>query len=214
MKTLKRVAAGGVVLMLLAPALFIEIARDSPVQFGVQCLAENVYWESRKEPYLGQEMVAYVTLARAHDHHPWWGGSTLCGVVFYAKHHADGRITPAFTWTVEPAAHAYPGRWWQWARAVYIATSMSLFPRVPVEGLKEARYYLNSRTSQTRDACWFEKSLVELAAVGHHRFYRNLRPKEKPPKRQLGRACKPKPRAVKRLRVARSRKRHATHAAH
>lgn len=53
----------------------------------IQCLAKNIYFESRGEPLEGQIAVAHVTLNRVeHDYFP----NTVCGVVWQNKQ---------FSWT-------------------------------------------------------------------------------------------------------------------
>ena len=51
------------------------------------CLARNIYFEARNEPFAGQFAVALVTLNRVHDSaFP----NTLCGVVYESKLNSNG----------------------------------------------------------------------------------------------------------------------------
>ena len=52
-----------------------------------ECLAKNIYFEARNEPFVGQFAVALVTLNRVHDSaFP----NTICEVVYEGIHTASG----------------------------------------------------------------------------------------------------------------------------
>ena len=63
-----------------------------------ECLAKNIYFEARNEPFAVQFAVALVTLNRVHDNaFP----NTICEVVYQGIHHADGfpkRDRCQFSW--------------------------------------------------------------------------------------------------------------------
>jgi len=64
----------------------------------LECLAKNIYFEARNEPFAGQLAVAMVTLNRVHDEE---FPNTLCGVVYEGKHWASGhpkRNRCQFSW--------------------------------------------------------------------------------------------------------------------
>ena len=53
----------------------------------LKCLAKNIYFEARNEPFAGQMAVAMVTLNRVYDKK---FPNTLCEVVYEGKHWASG----------------------------------------------------------------------------------------------------------------------------
>ena len=63
-----------------------------------ECLAKNIYFEARNEPFVGQFAVALVTLNRVHDSaFP----NTICDVVYEGIHTARGfpkRDRCQFSW--------------------------------------------------------------------------------------------------------------------
>jgi spore germination cell wall hydrolase CwlJ-like protein len=65
-------------------------------------LAANIYHEARGESAEGQLCVAHVTIARAGDNNPVFGGPTLRSVVFKKNVREDGRPTAEFSWWERP----------------------------------------------------------------------------------------------------------------
>ena len=64
----------------------------------VECLAKNIYFEARNEPFAGQFAVALVTLNRVRD---TTFPDTICKVVYQGIHTADGfpkRDRCQFSW--------------------------------------------------------------------------------------------------------------------
>ena len=70
----------------------------------VECLAKNIYFEARNEPFAGQFAVALVTLNRVRDtSFP----DTICKVVYQGIHTADGfpkRDRCQFSWYCDGAS--------------------------------------------------------------------------------------------------------------
>ena len=69
-----------------------------------ECLAKNIYFEARNEPFAGQFAVALVTLNRVHD---TAFPNTICEVVYQGIHHADGfpkRDRCQFSWYCDGAS--------------------------------------------------------------------------------------------------------------
>lgn len=125
------------------------------------CLAENVYYESRGEPLVGQYAVAEVTMNRVAS--PLFP-DTVCGVV-HSGHYAkeDGHYVGAFSWTaVEeslPAPYGY-----EWRRAMAVASTIYDNQEAPlVDG---ALYY--HATYVTPD---WARSRTAVARIGRHMFY-------------------------------------------
>ena len=64
----------------------------------INCLAKNIYFEARNEPFAGQLAVAMVTLNRVHDDK---FPNSLCKVVYEGKHWPSGhpkRDRCQFSW--------------------------------------------------------------------------------------------------------------------
>jgi len=118
---------------------------------GLDCLARNVYYESRGEPMVGQYAVAEVTMNRvASSLFP----DSVCDVV-----NARG----AFSWTNdESLEEPYGFEWW---RAQAVAGSVYGSHASPYVGdaLFYHATYVAPRWARTRD---------QVALIGHHLFYR------------------------------------------
>ena len=132
-------------------------------------LAANIYHEARGEPLEGQLCVAYVTIARANDRNPRFGGPTLRSVVFKENIREDGRFTAEFSWwekPVRPRDDRAVAAAWSRAKHAREASPESLC------GLRRARYYKNSGKAGAGGSCWFERNAVYVGSVGNHDFYR------------------------------------------
>lgn len=133
-------------------------------------LALNVYHEARGENALGRQMVAYVTVARARDNRPDWGGNTIRGVVFYRCQ---------FSWTCDPnTAPPRDGQAWRAAENAALLVALGFFTPPPV--LEDARYYMNPDASSQRGKCWIAENLRQIGIVGHHYFYSEDEPRSIP----------------------------------
>ena len=136
--------------------------RSPSISSETLCLAKNVYWEAKGEPFAGKLAVAYVTLARAHDNRPGWGGETICGVVYSPDQ---------FSWTIDPnKVHGVPDEAENWKASLQASQEVQSGYVPP--GLTLARYYLNSSSAGKNQFCWFKKKLGYLATIGNHDFYR------------------------------------------
>jgi spore germination cell wall hydrolase CwlJ-like protein len=82
------------------PPLTAEFHQLTPeTKRQVECLADNIYFESAHEPVDGKIAVAFVTLNRVfHDRFP----DDICGVVFEKGRNAStGKIVCQFSWYCE-----------------------------------------------------------------------------------------------------------------
>ena len=117
----------------------------------LDCLAKNVYYESRGEPMVGQYAVAEVTMNRvASSDFP----DSVCDVVY-----ARG----AFSWTASDSLkEPYGFEWW---RAQTVARSVHGNHASPYVGdaLFYHATYVSPRWAQTRP---------QIALIGGHLFYR------------------------------------------
>jgi hypothetical protein len=131
-------------------------------------LAANIYHEARAEPMEGQLCVALVTIARARDNNPVYGGPTLRSVIFKKNLREDGRLTAEFSWWEKPSTAGESktvAAVWDIARQARAATE-------PLCSLRWARYYKNSAAAGPGGSCWFARSAVYVGSVGDHDFYR------------------------------------------
>ena len=85
------------------------------------CLAKNIYFEARNEPFVGQFAVALVTLNRVHDtDFP----NTVCEVVYEGIHTASGfpkRDRCQFSWYCD-GKHDEPSKGKMWKESKDVAT--------------------------------------------------------------------------------------------
>jgi spore germination cell wall hydrolase CwlJ-like protein len=129
-------------------------------RIDLNCLAENVYFEARGEPLVGQYAVAEVTMNRvASPRFP----DTVCDVV-----HAAGwdpirkRNVGAFSWTELDSLPAPGGA--EWRRAVAVAGAVYDNREAPlVDG---ALFYHATRTTPS-----WARTKTRVAHIGRHLFY-------------------------------------------
>lgn len=116
----------------------------------LRCLAENVYYESRGEPLVGQYGVAEVTMNRVESRE---FPNTVCAVV-----HMRG----AFSWTYEtelPEPYGY-----EWRRAQAVASSV--YDNLEAPLVAGALYYHATRVTPAWAA-----TREQVALLGRHLFY-------------------------------------------
>jgi N-acetylmuramoyl-L-alanine amidase len=116
----------------------------------LQCLAENVYYESRGELLVGQYAVAEVTMNRVRS--PMFP-DTVCEVV-----HARG----AFSWT--GATGLAEPRGYEWRRARAVASAVYDNPEAPL--VNGALFYHATYVSPD-----WAPSRDQVALIGRHLFY-------------------------------------------
>lgn len=122
----------------------------------LNCLALNVYWESRGEPAEGQAAVAHVTLNRASsDAFP----KSVCAVV-----HQSGQ----FGWTADGRDHT-PSEGAAWERAQAVARQAAAGGGDPTGG---ALYFhhLSERPQ------WARGRYANKLVIGEHVFFNVIQP--------------------------------------
>ena len=150
-------------------ATFFLWGADGSHTLETAYLAANIYHEARSEPAEGQLCVAYVTIARARDQNPTFGGPTLRSVVFKENLREDGRPSAEFSWWERPSMardHQAVSAVWKLAKRARQA------PLDALCSLREARYYKNSDVAGPGGSCWFARNTVYVGSVGNHDFYR------------------------------------------
>ena len=116
----------------------------------IECLAKNIYFESRGEPLEGQYAVAYVTLNRVLDSR--WP-DTICDVVYEPNQ---------FSWTVNPNRPIREHD--AWIDAQTIARSAYLQYHMMGVDNTDGAVYFNAGRRKTYHG---DLTLV----IGNHKFY-------------------------------------------
>jgi hypothetical protein len=150
----------------LTPPLVDTTTRDVIAETELYCLTLAIYFEggSTFEPEIGQRHIARVITERAKANRPYWGGNTICGVVFHKRKACQ------FSFACLPQARRTPSRNALWHRAEAIA-------RDALEGRNEEpdasiRYYMNEKLSALKNVCAFRKEFVPVTKAGRHEFFR------------------------------------------
>lgn len=116
----------------------------------VECLARNIYHESRGEPFLGQVAVAQVTLNRS-KHRLW--PSNLCAVVYQRAQ---------FSWTLTQRKHIRDTK--AWRESMIIARAV-LRGTLHIPNFHATHFH----TKQVRPV--WRHNLQVVATIGNHIFY-------------------------------------------
>ena len=125
---------------------------------ALECLSQAVYYEAAREPQAGQEAVAQVVLNRVR--HPSYPKS-VCGVVYQGSARATGC---QFTFTCDGSLRSAPeaGLWRQARRVAERALTGYVDKQVGSATHYHAQYV----------APYWAPTLVKMAQVGQHIFYR------------------------------------------
>jgi len=127
----------------------------------IQCLAENIYYESASESFEGKLAVAQVTLNRVNSgKFP----KTVCGVV-KQKDEVNGRIVCQFSWFCSQA-YGMIRNPYQWEESVLVAKK-ALTSAVAHDTLyrEKAMYYHANYVKPN----W---NLPKITQIGNHIFYK------------------------------------------
>lgn len=116
----------------------------------VDCLARNIYHESRGEPFLGQVAVAQVTLNRA-KHRLW--PSNLCAVVYQRAQ---------FSWTLTQRKQVRDTK--AWRESMIIARAV-LLGTLHIPNFHATHFHTKQVKPQWRH------NLQVVATIGNHIFY-------------------------------------------
>ena len=180
MRTLAATLLGSLVLVIPSFGMRGPIPEALPVQQPLQiqtrdvfeetelyCLTLAIYFEggSTREPEIGQRHIARVITERARADRPYWGGNTICGVVFYKK-----SKTCQFSFACLPLARRTPRKNELWSQSEAVARdALSGRNDEPDESI---RYYMNAELSALKNVCAFRKEFVPVVKAGTHEFFR------------------------------------------
>ena len=155
------ILAVSLAIILTPPILLYQFIQERVLTHEINCLALNVYYESRGEPRAGQHAVAKVTLNRvASSRYP----STICDVVYeqnwskYLK-----RYVGAFSWTeLDEVPKPRGASWslaWRIAETVYEQKDKKLL---------HGALFFHTKNILPH---WARKK-KPVAKIGQHIFYR------------------------------------------
>jgi spore germination cell wall hydrolase CwlJ-like protein len=138
-----------------------EVARAQRRENELRCLAENIYFEARGEPLVGQYAVAEVTLNRTvAPNFP----HTICAVVHEKRWDPNRRrVVADFSWT--ELGDLSPGDGPAWKRAKDIANAEYDDLHDPV--VPGALFYHSTSVRPS-----WAKGRKTVATIGNHIFYR------------------------------------------
>lgn len=136
----------------------------------VECLAKNIYFEARNEPFAGQFAVALVTLNRVSD---TAFPNTICKVVYQGIHTADGfpkRDRCQFSWYCDGNSDEVRNLK-SFDKTQKIANlAMLQYSKLKSEGLDytEGAIYYHTYEISPR----WSNSFPKVGRIGDHIFYR------------------------------------------
>jgi len=141
--------------------------RDIVSETDHYCMTLAIFFEggSTGESETGMRHIARVIAERAKANRPEWGGSTICGVVFYRK-----TTVCQFSFACLPLARRTPKPGPGWDASAEIAREQMEGRNADTPDL--IRYYMNAPLSKARNACNFRKEFVRVTTAGRHEFFR------------------------------------------
>ena len=136
----------------------------------VECLAKNIYFEARNEPFAGQFAVALVTLNRVSD---TAFPDTICKVVYQGIHTTDGfpkRDRCQFSWYCDGASDEIRNLVAFNTTQKIANLAMLQYSKLKSEGLDytEGAIYYHTYEISPRWSTTFPK----VGRIGDHIFYR------------------------------------------
>jgi spore germination cell wall hydrolase CwlJ-like protein len=122
----------------------------------IKCLASNIYYEGRGEPYQGRVAIANTTLNRLkHEEFP----RTICQVVYQPGQ---------FTWVTQEHKRKNPYSWYLALRLAKKVLADNRLDNVPDNTDGAISFHVISITPD-----W--SRLVKTVTIGHHEFFRPKR---------------------------------------
>ncbi len=184
----------------------IEIqSRDIVAETNRYCLTLAIYFEggSTFEPEIGQRHIARVITERAKADRRYWGGNTICGVVFYKR-----KGVCQFSFACLPIARRTPRKNMLWHASEAVAVDALAGRNEDPDA--SIRYYMNAELSALKNVCAFRKEFVRVTKAGTHEFFREATVEER------AALAKTNPEACKRYAelLKKAKKKHAKKARH
>jgi hypothetical protein len=143
------------------------LERDVIAETEHYCMTLALFFEggSTGESEEGLRHIARVIGERAKANRRIWGGSTICGVVFYR---AKGVCQ--FSFACLPLARRTPRKNALWEFSATIARDQLDGRNEELPGL--LRYYMNAEFTPARNECRFRREFVPVLKAGRHEFFR------------------------------------------
>ena len=135
-----------------------------------ECLARNIYFEARNEPFAGQFAVAMVTLNRVHDKQ---FPNSICEVVYQGLHWPSGhpkRDRCQFSWYCDGKVDDVKNKRAYMESETIADLAMEQYKTIKAKGLditEGARYYHTYEVSPR-----WSKVYPKVGRIGDHIFYR------------------------------------------
>ena len=145
-----------------------SIAQEATKQH--ECLARNIYFEARNEPFAGQFAVAMVTLNRVYDKQ---FPNSICEVVYQGLHYASGhpkRDRCQFSWYCDGKVDDVKNKRAYLESENIADLAMEQYKTIKAKGLditEGARYYHTYEVSPR-----WSKVYPKVGRIGDHIFYR------------------------------------------
>lgn len=139
----------------------LKTKQHRKVERQLECLAKNVYYEARGEPYEGRVAVAQVTLNRSRSgRFP----ADVCEVVYQKTQGPDDTVICQFSWWCMPHLKSQPISLDDYRASYKIAIDVLLHGE-ELPNLKQALFfhshYINPRWNREK-----------IAQIGQHIFYK------------------------------------------
>ena len=174
------------IVLLFSLTIFAKPVADASVNHGVpkwtyesiaqeatkqhECLARNIYFEARNEPFAGQFAVAMVTLNRVYDK---LFPKSICEVVYQGIHWASGhpkRDRCQFSWYCDGKVDDVKNKRAYMESETIADLAMEQYKTLKAKGLditEGARYYHTYEVSPR-----WSKVYPVVGRIGDHIFYR------------------------------------------
>lgn len=131
---------------------------------SLQCLTHLIYAEARGMDEQAQYDVAHSVMNRVEANRPYFGGNTVCGVVYYTQNGVR-------QYSGVSRDFSMPEDMESWKRSMAVARDVLTGKVEPVGAMRDALYYLNPKYSNSRSIVWFRTNLREIGTSGAHIFY-------------------------------------------
>jgi Cell Wall Hydrolase len=185
MRTIATLLGASIVLAGPAHAKLVSVSESARVPIDIQtrdivaeteryCLTLAIYFEggSTFEPEIGQRHIARVITERAKADRRYWGGNTICGVVFY-----KAKGVCQFSFACLPIARRTPRKNVLWHASDAVAVDALAGRNDDPDA--SIRYYMNPELSALKNVCAFRKEFVPVTKAGTHEFFREATAEER-----------------------------------
>ena len=153
--------------ILIEPDPVIELASTPwTLDNEFHCLASNIYWEARNQPFEGKIAVAQVTMNRVESSsYP----DTICDVVTQTRYYPSGRIdlhSCQFSWYCDGLKDE-PVETWGFSYEESFELAIKFLQERPTDFTEGSTHYHNTKVNPTWTA-----SLQEVIQIEDHLFYK------------------------------------------